>query len=488
MPFPLSLSPFEEYMLLDDRPDHPMSFVLRFRFQGVFDRDVFRSATRTVLQRHPLLRSVIQKGAAGWLEWKTLADLPPIVRYERQNVERTQAESEGEVPLASSMESIPNFRFLDIRERPGVELILTERGDSTTLFGHFHHASCDAIAALQFLHDIFVVYDQIKSGQAVELTACSPVDEDYLPSRCVYGLTAGKNIRRASKQIHTMFGDDQVFNRNCVPLIPTHVEEQVKNGKQLSRACLSLVFSREETIAYIEHAKKERTTVNNLLTRDLFVALENWRNRFVFVRSHHPWRIAIPVNLRSEEDQHLSAANLVSMVFVDRSRQEIIEPAELLGSINRELDAENRIANAYAFLFALQCARTVPAGLTRVTSSEHCLATCVLSNLVRVFGKSLLAERDGVLRVADIDLVGIDLLPPLRPRTHLAFGVCSYQGELRIAMHYDRQVVTDELASCLLDSLRKSIEVSAGGAEPMVERQASEVRLVNESIQSQALR
>ena len=57
MIFPLPLTPFEEYMLTDDRPGCPMTFLFRLRFSGRFRREAFASALRTAVSRHPLLRT-----------------------------------------------------------------------------------------------------------------------------------------------------------------------------------------------------------------------------------------------------------------------------------------------------------------------------------------------------------------------------------------------------------------------------------------------
>ncbi|MEZ6077778.1 MAG: hypothetical protein R3C56_19535 [Pirellulaceae bacterium] len=37
--FPLYLTPFEEYMLWDDRTDYPMTFVVKMEFDGKLNRD-----------------------------------------------------------------------------------------------------------------------------------------------------------------------------------------------------------------------------------------------------------------------------------------------------------------------------------------------------------------------------------------------------------------------------------------------------------------
>ncbi len=55
--FPLHLTPFENYMVADDRPEYPMTFIVEFEFDGQLDPPAFEAAIDDALQRHPLLRA-----------------------------------------------------------------------------------------------------------------------------------------------------------------------------------------------------------------------------------------------------------------------------------------------------------------------------------------------------------------------------------------------------------------------------------------------
>ena len=63
--FPLHLSPIESFMLADDQPGYPMTFVIHLQLAGQIDRRAFEDALAEALQRHPLLRrsSRLPKGA-----------------------------------------------------------------------------------------------------------------------------------------------------------------------------------------------------------------------------------------------------------------------------------------------------------------------------------------------------------------------------------------------------------------------------------------
>ena len=65
--FPLPLSPFERYMVLDDSDAYPMSIVLIARLKGDLRRAVFEESVEFALRRHPLLMSKISKvRGLGW--------------------------------------------------------------------------------------------------------------------------------------------------------------------------------------------------------------------------------------------------------------------------------------------------------------------------------------------------------------------------------------------------------------------------------------
>lgn len=53
--FPLPLTTFEKYMLLDDRADYPMAFVIQLKLSGELRRSAFESSLEETLSRHPLL-------------------------------------------------------------------------------------------------------------------------------------------------------------------------------------------------------------------------------------------------------------------------------------------------------------------------------------------------------------------------------------------------------------------------------------------------
>jgi hypothetical protein len=78
---PLRLTPFERYMLSDDRPLHPMTHISRLVLSGSFVPECFEEAIAKAVQRHPLLRARV-RGRTPWsVQWVPAPDPRPYVSF-----------------------------------------------------------------------------------------------------------------------------------------------------------------------------------------------------------------------------------------------------------------------------------------------------------------------------------------------------------------------------------------------------------------------
>ena len=145
MIFPLPLTPFEEYMLADDRPQWPMSFFLRLELRGQYDPAILTSALTAALARHPLLASLLADDGGGGLQWVAGPGVPPPVSFARAGCEL----------------DFPEGRQIDLRRRIGVRVwVRSDGADEWTLWLQFHHACCDGLGAMQFVGDVLAAYPQ----------------------------------------------------------------------------------------------------------------------------------------------------------------------------------------------------------------------------------------------------------------------------------------------------------------------------------------
>ena len=88
------------------------------------------------------------------------------------------------------------------------------------------------------------------------------------------------------------------------------------------------------------------------LARDWFLTVNGWKMRH-FPKPSGGWlRLCVPISLRSDDHRGLPAANVVSMVFLDRRRNGLVDPEQLLRGICREMNQIKRLRLGEAFVAA----------------------------------------------------------------------------------------------------------------------------------------
>lgn len=102
--FPLPLSDFEYYMLVDDCPSHPMVFVMAAQLSGAFQKPALEQVLAELVDCHPLLKCTISEiPSTGWC-WT-----PQTSEMTQNCLEWTD---EDETSVAKF---VPPVRVIDIR-------------------------------------------------------------------------------------------------------------------------------------------------------------------------------------------------------------------------------------------------------------------------------------------------------------------------------------------------------------------------------------
>ncbi|MEM7474325.1 MAG: chromosome condensation protein, partial [Planctomycetota bacterium] len=68
-------------MFGDDAPENGMTFVVEFEFSGCVNREHFQAAVDAAIQRHPILRCVVQRAKANKECWVPIEDFDATVRW-----------------------------------------------------------------------------------------------------------------------------------------------------------------------------------------------------------------------------------------------------------------------------------------------------------------------------------------------------------------------------------------------------------------------
>ena len=456
-PSPLPLAAFEEYMLRDDRPKYPMSIIARLRFTGQLDRRATTEALETVVARHPLLRAKVRKTPAGRMEWIASADRPPAISW---------IDGPGHNRL-------PSMQPINLFAEPGLRSWATADSQGSSLVWQVHHAACDGKAVFQALDDFVRSYARISAGEqsAIELSPCDP---QTLYGRGSFGLTVRKYLRILPVQVMGLSRVRMFFMRRPVPLLKriAAISGELPAGFPDVKVGNLEVEEVQKLSAAVADAK---VTANDWLLREFFVAVDDFRARHQTTTRDEWIRCSVPMNLRHELDNRMPAANVVSMVFLDRTPKQIADSAGLLRSIHEEMDLIRRHQLGLIFVVSLWGLRLLPGGLVKWVDRDCCEATCVLSNLGRAMADSPLprhSESSERIVAGNVVLDGIDFFAPVRNGTAVSMALIYYAGGLQLCMHYDSRQITeaqaDDLMATYLRKIRTSIDMASrsvrGGA------------------------
>ncbi len=449
-PSPLPLAAFEEYMLRDDRPNYPMSIIARLRFAGQLQREAATEALETVVARHPLLRAKVRKTPAGRLEWIAAGDRPAAISW-----------IDG-----PAHDRLPAMRPIDLYSEPGLRVWAAADSQRSSLIVQIHHAVCDGKAVFQALDDFVRSYAGVFAGKpsSLQRAACDPRS---LPGRGRFGLTVRNYLRMLPAQLMGLSRIRMFFMRRPVPLL----QRIAALSRELPAGFPHVKvggLEAEEVRKLSAAAADAKVTANDWLLRDFFAAVDDFRARRQATTRGEWIRISVPMNLRREADHRMSAANVVSMVFLDRTPRQIADCAGLLRGIHAEMDAIRRRQLGLTFIVSLWGVRLLPGGLANWVKRDCCEATCVLSNLGRAMADSTLPRQNEKILAGNVLLDGIDFFAPVRDRTAVSMALVFYAGGLQLCMHYDSRHLTEAQADDLLATYLRTIRASIDAASRSV--------------------
>lgn len=420
-----------------------MTGVFRLRFSGKLNFDAMKTAVEQTVERHPLVRATVRKDAKLGYVWD-------VANSSTIKLERWTADENNEYPVAS---------FMDLTKTVGTRIWLVENSEAHDLVAQIHHACTDALGMCLFIEDLMMLY--ARNVAAIEShVQLRPLDNQRMPLRNNFGLTWKKTLQLIPLQILGLHVVGKFFLRNAVPLgIPP--QEKVDAKQQVVfPSPMSLDLDADTTSKVIAAAKRKNVTVNDLLARDLFLAINNWRSRNETPLKKGWVRFFVPINHRVPEDATLSAANIMSAVFLERHPGQLNDPESLLRSIQAQMRKVKRYQLGFLFIAAHALFSRIPRLRNRVIHQRQCISSCVFSNIGVVFKHSSLPQRDGKLLVGDAMLDKVDFVAPLRPLTSAAFCVNTYANRLNINLHFDPRAISRLQANELLQILASKIHES----------------------------
>jgi hypothetical protein len=423
--FPLPLNLFERYMLLDDRPDYPMTFALQARFGGQVRPAAFEAALEETVERHPLLHALVDTQTKGGAAWVDAGPVGPTLIW---------------LPADTVIDSTTANR-MDLTRQPGFRVWVRQDADTADVTLAVHHACCDGIGLLQVLGDLLASYGlRTATGDARPVLA--PLDVEQLLARGRFTVEIPEGVSRLRVLWDTLKEAGKWIGRPPAPLWVSGDEtSNVPAPPRSYPGILFHTFSETETRQLRAAARQRNATLNDLLLCDLFITCSQW-NQTVHPSRPGRWlRINMPQNLRERQHDRMPAANAMSHAFLTRRLADCADPDLLLESLRRETEAIRRWHLGLYFLGGLSIAERIPGALRlgMALLGRRCHATTVLTNIGEFTRRftARLPRRNGRIVAGDLVLERLVGMPPLRPKTYAGFGAGTYAGELTVTVRGD---------------------------------------------------
>lgn len=434
--FQFFLTPFEEYMLTDNHPVYPMSCFVQLRFQGRFEVDLLSRSLQKVLRIHPLLCSVAEKTPSGHFRWKPFEG---TIEIHRGTFHAKGINLEYEPALRITLEEQPE-------QQPEQQ---------SNLWCEVHHSACDAVGMQRFLEDLLLEYSVQKGFLAPDiLLSREPVHPELLQHRGCYGQTWGTFFWNLPRRIGGLERARTFLFNRIISLIPQKPDLSKSQPPTGYPTIFSYEFNDEETKQVRLRVKSEGVTINDFMLYCLFLAMNNWREQEKITDQHGRLRIAVPTNLRTPNDFAMPAANIVSMVFLDRKPRHIRNTIDFLQGIHHEMCYIKKCNLGLALIYGLTVYRSLFGSYSKMINRNRCWTTATVSNLGLLFSQTPCPQRNNhLLFDEELELTEIHSVPPIRPQTVLGVCASSYANRLIIDMQYDTELLNKNQAKKLFDLL-----------------------------------
>lgn len=426
----LPLSDFEWYMLCDDRPSHPMVFVIAADVEGELRKPELQQACRELLQTQPLLRSIVV-GTGKSAAWRMI-DIPDdMIHFE------TVSSAELEARL-------PKVTRIDLRRRPGLIVEALASADRARITLHLHHSCCDGIAGVQLISELLARYGQLTAGEGRKpvFEPCCPDDlrlrENYEPPE-----PAEPRPKRSVLQIAAKIG--RLLFRKPTP-VATSAQRGHRGFEATDHAIRTASLSVDIHRSLRTVANRLNVSLNDVLLREMFLLIRDW-NREAGLAAGQRWmRIAMPLSMRTSLHARIPACNLVSYALVTRRFRECDAPDDLARSIHDQTGNVLFYREGLIALKLFRILRRFSFGMQMFLAAKSCMSTIVVANVgdVRRRFSGRFPLQEGRWMAGNVLVRRICGVAPVRPNTLAAVSIGDYAGELSISLRTDGTVLSEE--------------------------------------------
>lgn len=423
---PMRMSSMERFHFFDDSPEYPNNILAKFYFEGPLDEEAVRLAFDIATERHPLMHAIVRGR-----NWHSPDRIGPRFLWNRGK------------SIAS--------QWLNLEVERSCRLMCNydpESNETEALF-QAHHAAIDGQGGLQFFRDWMKIYDNIIADKSPESDLPVLRTTNY-PRRNRLEMFRFRNLGKLLMLPVGLFGAFKFSFRKLAPLVRLGKleDDTLKSDFPATRV---FEVSREQLARVKAYVKSEKITLNDWLVSCCYRSLMRWRESFGQHEARDWYRIIIPMSIRSMRDRELPACNRVAIIQLDRREDHIVDKDALNQSVNRELGIIRKFELQKIFLMMMKLFSVIPFSLKARAKQNRCLAMTLLTNVGRPFLKTGLQKRGRRVAMGGAELKRMELVPPIRYGTPVAFAASQYGGQLGLTMHVDTRFIRMEDAQQLLD-------------------------------------
>lgn len=439
------LTPFERYMVAEDRASYPMAFAFCVECTGQVDRSRLQSSFDHALQKQPLLIARLRKGvfSSHWY-WEP---------FEGRSILWHEDGADARQMINRSP---------DLDSGVGVELHVAVTREVSKLIFNFHHATCDGLGALQFIESVLVEYE-LRSNDEQPAEADFDFARRRLEGRGQFVTPCPTPLTRKQIVSGLLRESSKVVLRRPQPIPVTRRPEADSESPETGVHLFSLPQSISDQLSKL--ARRRDVTLNDLLVRDLFLTLRKWFRDHGHTKSGDWVRVLVPTNLRDESMKDMPAANVLGYAMITRRLEECDSDDELLAAISADMTAVRDWGLGSLFVKALSIVDRVPGLLFAICRCSRRFSTMILSNLGnlgRLLGQTLPTDGEQ-LQAGNLTIENVWAIPPVRPGTRASLVVCRYGGRICFSMRVDSRWLTDDDARELAGKYCARLEETVAG-------------------------
>ena len=461
--FPLRLSDFEFYMLSDDRPTHPMVFVMVVHVSGALTESCFRDSLTELVTSNMLLNCRIEKvDGKSWC-WTPITTTLDVLQWN---------------PAADEIvrNHVPRVCAIDIHNQRGIQVQVLAGSDRSQVVIYLHHACCDGIAALQLVGELFARYGQKTAAPDAKRPEFDLMKPEVLRQRENYETGAAASQRQKKSLTRVIGKVARLLLRAPVMLAGSNDRQKndavTDQANSSSGSTINSLAIQSRVLPKAIHrslrgaALQLGVSINDLFICEMTLQIRDW-NRRAGLRSGRRWiRLAIPLSMRTGFHESMPAANVVSYALITRREQDCDDPAELLRSIHQQTSDVLFNREGIVCLKLFRVLRMIPGAMKLFLSFKTVLSTMVLANIgdVRRRFNGRFPLQKGRWIAGNVLIEQIHGVAPVRPNTRAAMSIGDYAGDLSISLRTDGEILNEDDSLLFLNEFLDRLQTLANQA------------------------